>query len=164
MPDAVQLLRQVVADVDSMGRAYRWSEVLAAMEEVVSVPPTPEVERILLAVLRFSGGVHLDTTSELPHSMSAEEMLKSLAIQALGRWTGTSYLSEMQRVGASARSPLLSGIARKVMQQAVASEPIPPILSERGMTFVANQRARRPSSLRWFGSPLDQEEFACATL
>lgn len=164
MPDTVQLLRQIVADGGSAGRAYRWSELLAAMEEVVSTPPTQEVERFLLAVLRFSGRVPLDPASELPHSMSAEEMLKSLALQALGRWTGTSYLSEMQRLGASARSPLLFGIARKVMQQAVASEPIPPILSERGMTFVANQRARRPVSLRWLGSPLDREELPCATL
>src|SRR5262249_15148050 len=120
----------------------------------------------------------LDSTSEFPHSMSAEEMLKSFAVQALGRWTGTSYLSAIQRVHASARSPILSAIARKVMQQVIAAEPIPRIMSERGMTILADPRSRRRLSPRRLDSPLQawpnggseipwppyQEGSACATV
>jgi hypothetical protein len=51
--------------------------------------------------------------------MSPEEMLKSLAIQALGKWTGLAYLSEMRRVEATASSPVLAGIVRAVIREAM---------------------------------------------
>ena len=86
MSSPLQILHMVVtapAEED-----YRWESLLASMRALVSVPPTTEVEQLLLAVLRFEGELRLDPRSEIPHSMSPEEMLKSLAIQALGGWTG----------------------------------------------------------------------------
>ena len=55
MPDALQMLNAVVATDATGGEEYRWVDLLAAMQAVISVPPTWEAERMLLAVLRFEG-------------------------------------------------------------------------------------------------------------
>jgi hypothetical protein len=54
--------------------------------------------------------------------MSPEEMLKSLAIQALGKWTGLACLPEMQQVAATASSPVLAGIAQAVIREATRAQ------------------------------------------
>src|SRR5206468_282358 len=112
----LQLIRCVLAD-GAGTREHCWEDVEAAMWQLTSAPPTPEIEALLVDVLRFEGQIRLADLSELPHSMSAEEMLKSQALQALGKWTGQSHLAEMQSVQATAISPVLSGIARAVIQR-----------------------------------------------
>jgi hypothetical protein len=87
----LQILHRVVAA--PAAEEYRWESLLAAMRTLVSAPPNLEVEQLLLAVLRFEGEFRLARSSELPHSMSPEEMLKSLAIQALGGWTGLTQMT-----------------------------------------------------------------------
>jgi hypothetical protein len=113
----LQFIRRAVLAGAAATEAYRWEDIKEAMWQLISVPPTPEVERVLLSLLRFEGELHLTPSSESPHSMSPEEMLKSLAIQALGKWTGLTYLLEMQRVQATASSPVLAGIAGAVIRQ-----------------------------------------------
>jgi hypothetical protein len=49
--------------------------------------------------------------------MSPEDMLKSLAVQALAQWTGRAHLAEMQRLQATTTSPALAGIIRAVIQR-----------------------------------------------
>ena len=116
MPDPRQLLQDAIAT--DHGELERWENILAAIRMLTSVRPSSEAERLLLAVLRFGGQLRLDPSSELPHSMSPEEMLKSMAVQALGHWTGLTYISAMQRVQATAVSPVLSGIVRTVIERA----------------------------------------------
>lgn len=100
------------------GEVCHWGDVHAALEKLASAPPSPATEKALLGVLRFEGRIHLTPSSELPHSMSPEEMLKSLSIQVLGKWTGLTHLAEMQRIQTTAVSPVLSGIARAVIRRA----------------------------------------------
>jgi hypothetical protein len=48
--------------------------------------------------------------------MSPENMLKSLAVQALGRWTGADYLPTMRRIEATA-PVVLSSVIRAVIEK-----------------------------------------------
>ena len=53
----------------------------------------------------------------MPHRMSPENMLKSLAIQALGKWTGPTYLMTMQRLQATVRSAALATVIGATIQR-----------------------------------------------
>ncbi|MCI0464977.1 MAG: hypothetical protein L0Z62_49275 [Gemmataceae bacterium] len=117
MHDPLQFIRRAVLADGVANEEHRWEDIEDAMWQLIAVPPTPEVEKVLLSLLRFEGQLHLTPSSEIPHSMSPEEMLKSLAIQALGKWTGLTYLLEMERVQATASSPVLSGIACAVIRE-----------------------------------------------
>ena len=77
-----------------------------------------EGESLLLEILRFEGRLQIDLSSEMPHSMSPEDMLKSLAIQALARWTGLAHLPEMQRVQLTTHSSSLASLVGDVIQKA----------------------------------------------
>lgn len=139
-----------------------WSDLMAELWPAISRPLTWEAERLLLEVLRFEGRLRLTVSSDLPHSMPPEDMLKSLVVQALGRWTGLSYLQEMERVQATTHSSSLSSLVRDVIQKtreeakrrdpkeevavsspAEAMKTVPRRLGkERGMSYVGGQRVR----------------------
>jgi hypothetical protein len=124
MPNtALQILRHALAGNVPLRHEFLWQDLFAAMVSVTSSAPTSHVERLLLDILRFDGKLQLTPNSEMPHSMTPEEMLKSLALQALGRWTGLTYLREMQRVQATAVSPALVSTARAVIQRARLATP-----------------------------------------
>jgi hypothetical protein len=94
--------------------------------------------------------------------MPPEDMLKSLAVQALGRWTGLSYLQEMERVQATTRSSSLASLVRDVIQktreearprpvkeEVAVSSPVEATMTvprrlgkERGMSYVQGVRVR----------------------
>jgi hypothetical protein len=129
---------------------------------VISSPLTWEAEALLVEILRFEGQLRLTVSSDLPHSMPPEDMLKSLAVQALGRWTGLAYLQEMERVQATTQSSSLSSLVRDVIQKAreeakprdakeevavsspgEAMKTVPRRLGkERGMSYVQGVRVR----------------------
>jgi len=121
MPKPLQIFKDIATGCQT-GEVYRREDLLTGIRVLISSPHNPEVEQLLLALLRFDGEIRLHPESELPHSMSPEEMLKSLAIQTLARWTGLTYLGEMQRVQATAASPVLAGIVRTVIQKARAEK------------------------------------------
>jgi hypothetical protein len=139
-----------------------WSDLMAELWPVISSPLTWEAEGLLLAILRFEGRLRLTVSSDLPHSMPPEDMLKSLAVQALGRWTGLSYLQEMERVQVTTQSSSLSSLVRDIIvktredakprdandEVAVSSpgeglETVPRRLGkERGMSYLQGRRVR----------------------
>src|SRR5229473_3182447 len=100
MPSKLDSLRIALALNELRGQKPGWTDVLGELLAATYSPLTPEVERLLLAILRFEGELQLDESSELPHGMSPEEMLKSLAVQALGEWTGNHYLPTYRRLAA----------------------------------------------------------------
>jgi hypothetical protein len=99
------------------GQEPLWSDLMAELLPAISCPLTWQAEGLLLAILRFEGRLRLAVSSDLPHSMPPEDMLKSLAAQALGRWTGPAYLQEMERVRATTQSSSLSSLVRDVIQK-----------------------------------------------
>ncbi len=88
---------------------------------VISTPLTWEAERLLLDLIRFEGRLRLTVSSEMPHSMSPEDMLKSLAVQTLARWTGLAHLREMRRVQLTTQSSSLASLVSDVIQKARAT-------------------------------------------
>ena len=126
MVAAIQLLNQAVTEESSNRSVYRWEDLLAAIEAVaVGDSLGWDAERVLLRVVRFEGELRLNEDSEPPHSMSPEEMLKSVAIQALARWTGLTHLLEMRRVEATAASPVLASIVRATIRGAIPPVQLP---------------------------------------
>ena len=94
---------------------------MSELRPVIAAPLTSDGERLLLDVLHYRGQLRLTRTADLPHSLSPEEMLKSLALQALGRWTGLTYLTEMQRLVITTSSSRLKSTVKAVIQKAQAT-------------------------------------------
>lgn len=116
MTGTLHNIRVAMARSAEAGDEPRWNDVRAELLSATSHVPLPEVERLLLDVLKFEGELQLDETSEMPHRMSPENMLKSLAVQALTRWTGAHYLPTMRRIEATA-APALATVIRSVIQK-----------------------------------------------
>ena len=117
MHDPVRLLSDVLAPQGQERGACAWEDLLAAVQEVTSAGLTPEVEDLLVAALRFEGRFSLTPTSGRPHRLSPEDMVKSLAIQALGRWGAADHIPEIERIESTARSPGLASVARSTIQR-----------------------------------------------
>jgi hypothetical protein len=116
MATAFHTLKAAMA-AQAAGQQPLWSDVMAELWPAISSPLTWEAEGLLLEILRFEGRLQVTVSSDLPHSMPPEDMLKSLAIQALGKWTGLAYLQEMERVQATTQSSSLSSLVRDVIQK-----------------------------------------------
>jgi hypothetical protein len=117
MPSNLQALKTALGIIRLRGAKPQWNEVLGELLFATYSPLTPEVERLLLAILRFEGELVLDETSDGPHSMTPEEMLKSVAAQALGQWTGARYLMTLRRIEAASLSASLVSILQAVIEK-----------------------------------------------
>jgi hypothetical protein len=153
MPNAVQILTTMLEARPKPEEKYRWPELHAALVEVISAPLTSGTEHLLLSILRFDGRIRLDTSCDLPHRMSAEDMLKSLAVQALGKWTGSTYIRAVRRLHVSTTSPGLLSVIRAVMKQMNK-----PKQSVRGLEVVAEARDGDTPTTRLRRRPLREEQ------
>jgi hypothetical protein len=117
MQNPVKFLTRVLAPDGQPEDSYPWEDLLAAMQEITSAAPTQEVESVLVAALRFEGRFCLTPTSSRPHRLSPEDMVKSLAIQALGKWGIIAHLVEIERIESTTRSPGLASVARATAQR-----------------------------------------------
>ncbi len=117
MSDPVRLLSDVLRPEGQAKRPCAWEDLLAAVQEVTSAGLTPEIENLLVAALRFEGRFSLTPTSGRPHRLSPEDMVKSLAIQALGKWGAADHIPEIERIESTARSPGLASVARSIVQR-----------------------------------------------
>ncbi len=154
MNGALKLLAEAVSAGGGTTPEYRWEDFLDAAEAVFAGQFDWVTERVMLAVLRFDGRLRLSESSELPHSMTPEDMLKSFAIQWLARETGLTHLLEMQRVEATAASPALASIVRATIRGAV-----PPKLPASGIEVVAEVRSspRREEEIGPLGRGIGQK-------
>ncbi len=165
MTTAFQALRIAMGGTPADGQERRWGDLMMELWPAISAPLTWEGERLLLDLIRFEGRLRLAVSSEMPHSMPPEDMLKSLAIQALARWTGLAHLHEMQRVQLTTQSSSLASLVSDVIQKARATgsaarrrpateeiaESSPeaasktvarPLEKDQGMSFVPGRRVR----------------------
>lgn len=81
-----------------------------------------EAEDILIKILEFEGKNRLAPQSDIPSVMSLEDMLKSLAIQVLSKWTGRKHLKVFKKIRDITQEPTLRGIA-KVHIERLGGEP-----------------------------------------
>ena len=93
----------------------RWPDLMAALHSLCRAPLTPDSESLLVDLLHFDGTPELDPDTEFPHSMSPYEILQSVAMQALARYTGPRYLAAFDHLRVSAHSPCLRSIAQSVI-------------------------------------------------
>ena len=98
-----------------------WGDVMGELWPIISSPLSLDGERLLLDIIKHHGRLCLTETAELPHSLPPEEMLKSLAVQALARWTRLTYLTELQRLELTASSQALRSTVRAVIETARAA-------------------------------------------
>jgi hypothetical protein len=145
---------RLIADIVSGGNAeHQWEDILAAMEMVLAEPFTPGTEKLMLAILRFGGELRLSESSEFPHSMSPEDMLKALAVQWLEKETGLIHLPELQRVEATTQAPALASVVRAAIRR--ASQVKQPTVE---LEVVAEVRSspKHMFSISRFGAPIGQ--------
>src|SRR5882724_6956051 len=116
-------LKRAMGIAGATGPEPSWGEVMGELWPVISSPLSADGERLLLDVIHHHGRLRLTETAELPHSLPPDEMLKSLAVQSLARWTRLTYLSELLRLGLTASSPALQSTVRAVIQTAQAARP-----------------------------------------
>jgi hypothetical protein len=119
----LETLKAAISGSAPTAGGFLWQDLFAAMISVSSGPLDPDAENTLLRILRFDGRMPLSASSDMPHSMMPVEMLKSLALQALGRCTGPTYLRLMERIQATAASPALASTAKAVIHQARLATP-----------------------------------------
>ena len=115
-----QAIKQALDAAGEDGPRPSWGEVMGELWPVISSPLSSGGERLLLDIIRHHGRLRLARTEELPHRMSPEEMIKSLAVQALARWTRLTHQIELKRLELTAASPALQGVIRAVIQTALA--------------------------------------------
>jgi hypothetical protein len=124
MRDAMQLLREAVHPAPAQRRRYRWEEIAAAMDEVIGKGLTPDVEHLLVSILRSDRPVETLPSPDGPHSMPPADMLKSLAVQALADWTGATYAREFRQLQAKRISPALASVVGAVRTRLAAAAPL----------------------------------------
>ena len=108
-------LRRVIAGVPVEGPGFRWTDILAALR-VVAGDGSEDAVALLRRMLDFDGELMLDEESSLPHSMSPEDMLRSLALQALAKRDREKHRDAIKRVAESPEcSEHLRGIAYKLL-------------------------------------------------
>ena len=113
------VLKRAMGVAGGTGSEPSWGEVMGELWPIISSPLTSAGERLLLDVIHHNGGLRVTETEELPHSLSPDEMLKSLAVQALARWTRLTYLTELRRLERTAASSALQDVIRAVIQTGV---------------------------------------------
>ena len=134
MPSELRAIRTALARSAPAEQEPKWGELLGEFVAATSSPITAEVERLLLEILRFEGELQLDENSPMTHRMPPEKMLKSLALKALAKWTGATYLPTMRRLEATAKPASFACAVRGVIEKLAASKG--PVRHSEGVTAV----------------------------
>lgn len=123
MPMAFPVLNRAMGVAVKTEPPPSWGAVMGELWPIISSPLTLAGERLLLDVIHHKGRLSVAETDELPHSLSPDEMLKSLAVQALARWTSLTYITELRRLEVTAASPALQDVIRAVIRTAQTARP-----------------------------------------
>ena len=112
MTRAHQHLRRLLAGGLIEGRRPRWTHALSLMKAVTD-ERSAESEALLREVALFDGKFLLDEEAGLPHAMSPEDMLRSLAAQTLAKWDRRRHRDVIRQVSRTASSGLAAAIVRR---------------------------------------------------
>ena len=111
---ALVYLNRIVAGGPGEGGKCRWTDIVAAVRAAAD-DPSEDAEAMLRKVLDFEGDLALEEDSSLPHSMAPEDMLRSIAVQALAERNKEKHRDAITRVAGSTDSERLKAIARKLL-------------------------------------------------
>lgn len=96
---------------------YCWEEVMAELLPLIYSPLTSDVEMLLLEIIRFDGRLRIIESHNMPHSMSPIDMLKSLAVQAIAKWTGFDHLQDILKLQKTTQSSSLASLVNDVISR-----------------------------------------------
>jgi hypothetical protein len=109
--NSMKLIKELLSPEIVEEKVFMWQEIVTAMADITKTQ-TEEAEELLVNILEFEGAIRLAPESDIPHAMSPRDMLKSLAIQSLSRWTGRKHIRAFERVYVTTKSPILAGTAK----------------------------------------------------
>jgi hypothetical protein len=109
--NSMKLIKELLSPEVVKEKAFMWQEIVAAMADITKTQ-TEEAEELLVKILESEGAIQLAPESDIPHAMSPKDMLKSLAIQSLSKWTGRKHIRAFERVYVTTKSPILAGTAK----------------------------------------------------
>lgn len=112
MSKAHEHLRRLLAGGLIEGRRPRWTHALWLMK-AVGDQRSPESEALMREVALFNGKFVLDEEAGLPHSMSPEDMLRSIAAQTLAGWDRRRHRDVIRHVAKTAGPGLAGTIVRR---------------------------------------------------
>ena len=101
MARAHDRMLQLLGSRRRRARTQDWQQVLGSLAEVCS-ERSPESEAVLRRAATFAGRLTLAQERGLPHAMSPEDLLRSVAVQTLGRWDRTLHQDVIVRAAALA--------------------------------------------------------------
>ena len=109
---AHQHLRRLLAGGLIEGRRPRWTHALSLMK-AAGDERSAESEALMREIALFDGKLLLDEEAGLPHAMSPEDMLRSIAAQTLAGWDRRRHRDVIRHVAETSTSGLASAIVRR---------------------------------------------------
>ncbi|HEV8598317.1 MAG TPA: hypothetical protein VGQ69_03070 [Gemmatimonadales bacterium] len=107
-------LERMLAGVGPGDEPYHWHHLLGVLHAVCG-ERSPESETLLRRVASSSGHCRLDQSEGLPHAMSPEDVLRSLAVQTLAEWDLERHRDVIARAAELAGADHVSAIARSYL-------------------------------------------------
>ena len=97
-------------------RRYQWPHVLA-IAQVVTADRSAVREGLLRRAALFQGTYRLDPSHGMPHAMPPEDVLRCIAVDALGKWDARKHRDVIQHVARTAEREMVAEIARAALRR-----------------------------------------------
>jgi hypothetical protein len=114
MARAHEHLERMLTGTGPGSQPYTWQHVLGALQAVCG-ERSSESEAVLRKAASYEGRCQLDEGAGLPHSMSPEDLLRSIAVQSLAEWDRNRHRDVIARAAALADSEHVAAIARQYL-------------------------------------------------
>lgn len=111
LADAIKLVNEILSPKIRKKKGYIWYDIGTSLAKISTIH-TKETEEIFVRLLDFEEEIMLAPKSDLPGLMSPKDMMKSIAIQSLTKWTDQKYQSKIKKIYKSTKSAALAEIAR----------------------------------------------------
>ena len=95
-------------------RTYQWHHVLA-IAAAVTAKRTSRRETLLRRAALYQGTFRLDPSHGMPHAMPPEDVLRCIAVQALGKWDPRQHRYVSRLVADTAEREMVAEIARAAL-------------------------------------------------
>lgn len=93
---------------------YHWHHVMGALH-VVAATRTARHEAVLRRAAVATRPLAIHHGAGLPHALPPEEMVRSIAVQTLGRWDARAHADVLHHVARTAEHDVVARIARAAL-------------------------------------------------
>ena len=94
---------------------YHWHHVLGVLD-VVAGRHTAAHVALLRRVARYQGTLQIDHRYGISHAMPPEEVLRCIAVRALGRWDRRKHGALIREVAERAEYPIVAQVAQEALK------------------------------------------------